>query len=151
MIIKSEKTIPIFTTSDGKTFLCEKEASEYEKILVTDTNYVFYRLTSGFDQTEGRGFYSRHDIAIEKSYTGYDGILQLVVKYLKIQPMVNWYHGPINNLCITEIKLDQFLSTDKIRTIGDTSCYPKKLIVGNTRSTINTNYDFISFELLSKL
>ena len=125
MSIKKEKLErDIFIAEDGKEFLSEEKAKEYEReFLQRKKNMRYYRVSHSPDLTEGRGFHKSFLVAVEKGQ-GHQLYVELYCEryigsriswVMGVAATANWSISPVNEEVFNnpEEKVKKLLFSDK--------------------------------------
>lgn len=119
------KTVNVYIV-EGKEFINELEAIEYENQLNKELEYTYFTISHSPDLTEGRGYYSTTTIAVPKNYAEKATALQYCFNtfgkslefVMGCRPIDNWIlHEGKSFKTLKE--LNQFKSSKVSKGIGD--------------------------------
>lgn len=94
-ITESEKTIPVFTVA-GRDFATKSDAEAELERLMACTRYAYYLVRTGFDMTEGRGFFHERVVGIRRDGHGSFESAAIIAYCLREfgDPMADFYGRP---------------------------------------------------------
>lgn len=123
--------MPVYSVG-GKEFLTLKEAEDYKNLLVERLNFTYHTITYAPDLTEGRGYYKKVIVGVEKGYNKNTLIHFLtstlgkpIVKVMGVSPTDSWLIKEEQDFNTIE-DLENFLNREVQVGVGD---YRKKVVL----------------------
>lgn len=96
-ITETEKTIPVYTVG-SHDFASKADAEAELARLMESTRYAYYLVRTGFDQTEGRGYFHERVVGIRcDQHGGHESgaILAFCLDAFG-KPIIEWYGRPVS-------------------------------------------------------
>lgn len=122
-ITTSEKTIAVYTVG-GKDFVNREDAERHLAVLTDRIRYAYYLVRSGYDMTEGRGYFHESIVGIRLDQHGGYEQNAIIAHCLEVlgAPIDDFYGGPVGrwvtgdaNLFDDPAKLDDWVEAARAR------------------------------------